>query len=224
MNHQEDHFRLATDIHNSLFFAKLVFSVVLSAPSTFLFLDENIKILNMIRKLIQALDLPWLVLENTARTGKEGKKRWNVVKHKLNDILPRDSLKQFEWKEKPWSFLELTSPSVQANCWICCNMLLWRTSPYGKWVEVPGPSSEGSTPEYGWMSVILVLPSRKRSELVTLWLWLHNLIPLRNEQGKFVRVVLVSFMSLLGGAKQSVGCGEIFGCLCAGPAPNLRLP
>lgn len=57
MNHQEDHFRLATDIHNSLFFAKLVFSVVLSAPSTFLFLDENIKTLNMIRKLIQALDL-----------------------------------------------------------------------------------------------------------------------------------------------------------------------
>lgn len=56
MNHQEDHFRLAADIHNS-FFAKLVFSVVLSAPSTFLFLDENIKILNMTRKLIQALDL-----------------------------------------------------------------------------------------------------------------------------------------------------------------------
>lgn len=41
MNHQEDHFRLATDIHNSLFFAKLVCSVVLSAPSTFFFLYEN---------------------------------------------------------------------------------------------------------------------------------------------------------------------------------------
>lgn len=76
MNHQEDHFTLATDIHNSLFFAKLVFS----APSTFLFLDENIKILNMIWKLIQALDLSHLIgfsKYGEERKGKErkGKKR-----------------------------------------------------------------------------------------------------------------------------------------------------
>lgn len=87
MNHQEDHFSLATDIHNSLFFAKLVFSVVLSAPSAFLFLHNSL----------------WREFYYKIRRGQErkGKERNDEMSsHKLNDI-PRDSLKQFESKEKP---------------------------------------------------------------------------------------------------------------------------